>query len=265
VQFYFEVGITYLRYMIKVVLLGAGNVAFHLAKAFKLSSNIDFVQHYRRNDNNDADFDIQTLKTDDLNNLVPADIYVIAINDDAITPFSSQLNFTKGLVVHTSGSMPLKALQCKANKGVFYPLQSFSKEQHINFDEVPITIEAKNKSDLNLLNIFAGSISNHVYEINSLQREKLHIAAVFANNFSNQMFTIAKDICDQYQISFDILKPLILETAEKVQNMNPIEAQTGPATRNDEKIITKHLEQISGEQKEIYALITKSIINKFNI
>ncbi|VAV84557.1 FIG137884: hypothetical protein [hydrothermal vent metagenome] len=250
--------------MIKVVLLGAGNVAFHLAKVFDLTPNIDFVQQFRRNNKNDGDFQATTLKTDKIDKLASADIYVIAINDDAITDFSKQLNLTKGLVVHTSGSMPLSALACKANKGVFYPLQTFSKEQSIDFKSIPITIEAENKEDTKLLFQFAKSISKHVYEINSSQREKLHIAAVFANNFTNHMYSIAKEICDSSHINFDILKPLIKETSEKVQKVDPKLAQTGPAKRNDQKIIKKHLSQISGQEKEIYALISKSIINKLN-
>lgn len=249
--------------MIKVVLLGAGNVAYHLAKAFQESSNIDFVQHFRRNRAKDADFDSNISKTDRLNTLAKADIYVIAINDDAISSFSKQLDLDHGLVVHTSGSMPLNALKCKANKGVFYPLQTFSVTKNINFKEVPIAIETEDEKDFELLEQFARSLSDMVYEINSEQREKLHIAAVFANNFSNQMFKIAKDICDEYAISFDLLKPIIKETVGKLETLNPKQAQTGPAKRNDRKVIEKHLSQLSGEQKEIYALISASITRTF--
>ncbi|MBE9490637.1 MAG: DUF2520 domain-containing protein [Bacteroidetes bacterium] len=246
--------------MIKVVLLGSGNVAFHLAKALTLSTNIDFVQHFRRNNFSDAGFELTVPKTNNINNLVKADIYIIAINDDSIADFSKQLTFKNGLVVHTSGSMPLNTLQCKANKGVFYPLQTFSKGQNLNFNKVPIAIETEYKKDSVLLNNFAKSISNNIYEINSSQREKLHIAAVFANNFSNQMYKIAKDICETNNFSFDILKPLILETANKVQTLNPAKAQTGPAKRNDQKVIQNHISQLDGEQKKIYQLISNSII-----
>jgi len=250
--------------MIKVVLLGAGNVAVHLAKAFYKAKNIDFVQRYSRGSKNDSYFDSQIAKTNNLDNLAQADIYVIAIKDDAIAKFSKQLTLKKGLVVHTSGSMPLHALQCKANKGVFYPLQTFSKEQNLDFNNIPIAIETEDIKDIDLLNNFAKSVSNYVSEIDSSQREKLHIAAVFANNFSNFMFTIAKDICDVNNFSFDILKPIILETANKVQTVNPVKAQTGPAKRNDQKIIEEHLSQLAGKQKEIYQLISDSIIQANN-
>ena len=246
--------------MIKVALLGSGNVAFHLAKALTLSTNIDFVQHYRRNDKSDSEFKQIVPKINNINNLVQADIYIIAINDDSIAAFSKQLTFKNGLVVHTSGSMPINTLQCKANKGVFYPLQTFSKKKNLNFNNIPIAIETENAKDLILLNNFAKSISNNIYEISSSQREKLHVAAVFANNFSNQMYTIAKNICETNNFSFDILKPLILETANKVQTLNPAKAQTGPAKRNDKKVMQNHISQLDGEQKEIYQLISNSII-----
>lgn len=246
--------------MIKVVLLGSGNVAFHLAKALTKSSNIDFVQHYSRNDMSNTEFNQTTLKTNNINNLVQADIYIIAITDDAIANFSKKLIFKKGLVVHTSGSMPLNTLQCKANKGVFYPIQTFTKNQDVPFKNIPIAIETEKNDDFELLNNFTKSISNNVYKINSSQREKLHIAAVFANNFSNQMYNIAKDICDTNNFSFDILKPLILETANKIQTLNPAQAQTGPAKRNNQKVIQNHISQLTGEKKEIYQLISNSII-----
>ncbi len=246
--------------MIKVVLLGAGNVAVHLAKAIGKAKNLDFVQRYSRNTKSDNYFDTLISKTNNLNQLKEADIYIIAINDDSIADFSKKLTFNNGLVVHTSGSMPLNTLQCKANKGVFYPLQTFSKDQTIDYYAIPIAIETEYKKDAVLLNNFAKSISNNIYEINSSQREKLHIAAVFANNFSNHMYKIAKDICETNNFSFDILKPLILETANKVQTLNPAKAQTGPAKRNDQEVIQNHISQLAGEQKEIYQLISDSII-----
>ena len=250
--------------MIKVVLLGAGNVAFYLANVLTMSKKIDFVQRYSRNNKNDKYFDEKINKTSNINNLAKADVYIIAINDDAIASFSKQLTFTNGLVVHTSGSMPMNALKCKANKGILYPLQTFSINHKVDYNQIPICIEAENKKDKELLNSLAKCLSKNVFEINSSQREKLHIAAVFANNFSNYMFKLANDICVENNISFDILKPLIKETANKVQKTSPIEVQTGPAKRNDSKVIEKHLSQLSENQKEIYTLVSKSIINTYN-
>jgi len=246
--------------MIKVVLLGAGNVAIHLAKAFVKAGNINFVQRYRRNDKNDSFFDYSIPFTDKLHELIRADVYIIAINDDSLSAFSEKLPVLKGLVVHTSGSISLKSLSDKLRRGVFYPLQSFSKDQKLDFKNIPITIETEFKKDKELIEKLASSISNYVYSIDSKQREKLHLAAVFANNFSNFMFTIAKDLSDEYNFPFDILKPLILETANKIQVTDPRKAQTGPAIRNDKKVIDKHLSQLKGEKKEIYKLISESIM-----
>lgn len=250
--------------MIKVVLLGAGNVAFYLANVLTMSKNINFIQRYSRNIKNDKYFDKNIPKTNNINNLSKADIYIIAINDDAISSFSKQLFFKDGLVVHTSGSMPIEALKCKAKKGVLYPLQTFSINHKVEYHQIPICIETENKKDKELLHLFANCISKNVYEINSSKREKLHIAAVFANNFSNYMFKLANDICDKNSIPFDILKPLIKETANKIQKISPIKAQTGPAKRNDNKVIENHLSQLSENQKEIYNLVSKSIINTYN-
>jgi len=246
--------------MIKVILLGAGNLAVHLAKAFSDAKNIDFVQRYSRDGKNDAFFDKTIPKTNKISALQKADIYVVSVSDQAIASFSKQFTFTTGLVVHTSGSMALQTLQCEANKGVLYPLQTFSKTKNVNFKTIPIAIETEHKKDFALLMQFTKEISDLVYKIDSLQREKMHIAAVFANNFSNQMFKIAKDICDENNFPFDILKPLIQETAKKIETLNPKQAQTGPAKRNDLKLIETHLKALKGEQKQIYALLSKSIM-----
>ncbi|MEN8188091.1 MAG: DUF2520 domain-containing protein, partial [Bacteroidota bacterium] len=240
------------------------NVAFHLAKAFTDAKDIDLVQRYSRSYKNDDLFDDNIPKTNSLDALTKADIYVIAINDDQIATFSKQLTLSDGLVVHTSGSIPLEALQCKANKGVFYPLQTFSKDQEMEYKHIPICIETEIENDFDKLKYLGKAFSDNVYEINSQQREKLHLAAVFANNFSNYMFKVSKDICDENNFSFEILKPLIEETSQKIKTIAPIEAQTGPAKRNDQKVIKKHLSQLKGDQNEIYGLITKSIIDTYN-
>ena len=250
--------------MIKVVLLGAGNVAIHLAKAFSNAKDIDLVQRYSRSNTNDGYFDKSTPATHDISTLYKADIYIIAITDDDISTFSDQLNHIDGLIVHTSGSIPLTVLKNLSRSGILYPVQTFSKDQEINFDHIPIAIETADEKDMDLLRSLVGSISYKIFEINSSQREKLHLAAVFANNFSNYMFTISREICNDNNISFDILKPLIYETAKKVQTLNPVQAQTGPAKRNDKEVIEKHLSQLNGEQKEIYKLVTRSIIKKYN-
>jgi predicted short-subunit dehydrogenase-like oxidoreductase (DUF2520 family) len=145
-------------------------------------------------------------------------------------------------------------------KGVFYPVQSFSKNKAVNFKTIPIGIEAENESDLKIIEKVAKSISNAVFTIDSEQRKALHVAAVFVNNFVNHLYQIGQEICLDNQIAFEILKPLIQETAEKINTISPREAQTGPAIRKDKNTIDTHLAFLSKEnQKNIYKTLTQSI------
>lgn len=249
--------------MIKVVLLGSGNVASHLALALKTAENVELLQRYSRDNKNDSFFDPDIPLTNSLNELLEADIYIISINDDAIESFSKNLLQLKGLIVHTSGSIPLMAIHDKLRKGVFYPLQSFSKGVVRDFNKVPLALETENDSDYKLLYELATSLSDHVIKVNSNQREKLHLAAIFANNFSNYMFLTAKEICDQNDLPFETLKPVILETAQKIMKTDPLMAQTGPARRNDNKVIEKHLSSLEGEEKEIYRVLSEAIKNRY--
>ena len=166
------------------------------------------------------------------------------------------------MVVHTSGSVSISAIDNKNRQGVFYPLQTFSKSKEVDFKSIPICIETKNKKDFQILEKVAKSISNIVYKINSEQRKALHIAAVFVCNFVNHLYQIGNDICIENDLPFDILKPLIQETANKIFTLSPNQAQTGPAKRKDTQTINTHMSFLSDEnQKEIYKMLTKSIID----
>ncbi|MFA5298699.1 MAG: DUF2520 domain-containing protein, partial [Lutibacter sp.] len=176
---------------------------------------------------------------------------------------SSALNLKNKLVVHTSGSMAMEELKSNSNKGVFYLLQTFSKERKINFSTVPICIEAETEKDLLLLETLAKSISKNCYRIDSNQRKSLHVAAVFVNNFVNHLYQIGHEICAENKVPFEILLPLIKETADKITTLPPFEAQTGPAKRNDTKTIEKHKKMLTKNQKKIYTLFTKSICNTY--
>ena len=249
--------------MIKVVLLGSGNVAYHLALALKSAEQVELIQRYSRNGNNDAFFDATLPCSNDLQDLKKADIYLLAIKDDNIGSFSKELQHLKGLVVHTSGSVPMKTLHSGLRRGVVYPVQTFTINQAIEFKKVPLVIEAETKDDLQLLQTFAGSLSEQVFELDSNEREKLHVSAVFANNFSNYMFACADALCKEFNLPFDVLRPIILETGKKIQTMDPLEAQTGPARRNDQVIIEKHIGMLQGEKKEIYTLLSNAITKAF--
>lgn len=249
--------------MIKVVLLGSGNVASHLALALKSAKHIDLLQRYSRNTKNNSFFDPNIPFTTNLNELQKADVYIIAIKDDAIETFSEELKHLNGLIVHTSGSVSMMALHPKLRKGVLYPVQTFSKGKAIDFRSVPLAIETENDNDYQQLYELAISISDQVIQINSNQREKLHLAAVFANNFGNYMFLTAKDICDNNELPFEILKPIILETAQKIMETDPFVAQTGPARRNDEKVIEKQSASLKDQQKQIYRLLSEAIHKRY--
>ena len=245
--------------MISVVIIGSGNVAKHLIKAFLKIENVNLKQVYTRNLEDEALLKSSVSTTSDLSLIKEADVTIIAVSDDAIANIS--YNLKNALVVHTSGSVEMKALKNQKNKGVFYLLQSFSKEKEINFSNVPICLEAENKSDLAKLEKLASLLQGNIYHLSSLQRKKIHVAAVFVNNFTNHMYTIAYNICEEHNVPFDILEPLIEETSQKIKNLTPKEAQTGPAKRNDIETIKNHINLLSKSQQELYLKITQSIQN----
>lgn len=258
-KFDIVIAIVYLRKMIKVILLGSGNVATHLFQAFSKANGVEVVQVFSRTVSKDFP---ETLQTSDYTEIKAADVYIICVSDSAISSVSSQLLFEDRLVVHTSGSSDLNLLDSKNNKGVFYPLQTFTKNKSVDFSQIPICIETEVPSDFEIIEKLAKSVSNSVYLINGNQRKALHVSAVFVCNFTNHLYQIGNTICIENNIPFEILQPLIEETAKKIKSLAPSEAQTGPAVRNDQKTIEKHIDFLTNEnQKEIYKILTKSIQN----
>jgi predicted short-subunit dehydrogenase-like oxidoreductase (DUF2520 family) len=248
--------------MIRVSIIGSGNVAQHLIVAFSKTTDIELVQVFARKDEALAHLINPDKIYTNFNDIIAADLFIIAITDDAINDVSAAIPFSNELVVHTSGSVSIAAIDNKNRQGVFYPLQTFSKSKEVDFKTIPICIETKNEKDFQILEKVAKSISNTVYKINSEQRKALHIAAVFVCNFVNHLYQIGNDICIENDLPFDILKPLIQETANKILTLSPNQAQTGPAKRKDTQTLNAHLSFLSDEnQKEIYKLLTKSIID----
>lgn len=243
--------------MIQVVLLGSGNVAKHLFQAFKKSNEVEVIQVFSRYHTPDFPKEIQTCEYQDLHK---ADIYIICVTDLAIHEVSESLPFKNELVVHTSGTSAITSLDAKNRRGVFYPLQTFSKTKAIDFSEIPICLEAENKDDFQVLQKVALAISKKVHPVSSEQRKALHVAAVFVCNFVNHLYVIGNEICENNDIPFSILHPLIKETASKIEILSPQLAQTGPAIRRDNETIAKHLAFLTEEnQKNIYQLLTQSI------
>lgn len=254
---------------LSVVLVGAGNVATHLGKALSQKANILQIysrkmQHAQELANIISD---KCHATNDPTELLPADLYIISIKDDAIADFLKSVpsGLRERLWVHTSGSVDISVFYgFNKHNGIIYPLQTFSKNVELKMDEVPLFIEGADSDTENFLVQFAHNISPIVHVANSELRCKLHIAAVFACNFTNYMYSISEDILNKSGIPFSVLIPLIKETTRKIELVSPSIAQTGPAARGDKKIIDKHLSAISEPgQKQIYQLLSNSILNKY--
>ena len=247
--------------MKNIILLGSGNVATHLGIALK-NSNYTIVQVFSKSIKNAKLLakKLDTHFTNDLTKLKPADLIIVSINDDAILSVLSKIKDTA--IVHTSGSIGLDVFKQKfTNYGVFYPLQTFNKEIDINISEIPFCIEGNSLEFEKELIKIAKALSNNVVKMNSQQRKQLHIAAVFACNFSNHMYSIADELLANNNIDFKILLPLIRKINANLENYRPKEVQTGPAKRKDTAIIQEHIATIKeNEIKELYHKISENII-----
>lgn len=249
----------------RISILGSGNVATHMGAALKNAGH-RIMQIYSRNLQHASllAYHVSAEAIDDLNLIDPeTDLFIIAVKDDAINATVKQLAPHHRLIVHTSGATPLKDIsEWSTPTGVFYPLQTFSKNKELNFWEVPLCIEGSNEVITQMLLDLARTISNNVYQVNSDQRKMLHLAAVFACNFPNYLYSIAQNLLSQQELDFNLLRPLIKETAEKVQSELPAAVQTGPAIRQDESTMSAHLQLLkaSPELQDIYTLLSQGII-----
>lgn len=248
---------------LRVGIVGSGNVATHLAIAIAKSEHelvYIIARDKKRAESLAQKSNAIAVNIDEMT--AALDIIILAIKDKALgDEFINRLP-SNTLICHTSGSVAMDVLNSHSNYGIFYPLQTFSKQKEVDFNTIPICLEANNKGNLQILHHLAQSISNKVYEIDSKQRKALHLAAVFACNFTNLMYDISEMLCQESGMDFDILRPLIQETAAKVQDHIPSEVQTGPAARNDQKIIEKHLALLHKhpDYQNIYKILTNEII-----
>lgn len=251
----------------KAVFIGSGNVATHLSIALQ-KKGVTISQIYSRTSTN-ASLLAQKLNasyTNDPSELdQDADIYFYALTDNALAHFLKETTLPDAMHVHTAGSVSLTIFrELTINYGVFYPLQTFSKNKEVDFSEIPICIEASNTRMQEKLLEIAKLLSDKTFIITSDQRKVLHLAAVFACNFSNYMYDIASELLSDVGVGFDILKPLINETAEKVNKMNPYDAQTGPAVRYDKITMKKHEVMLKRYPKirSLYKDISKAIYKR---
>lgn len=249
----------------RITIIGSGNVATHLGAALKNAGHA-IVQVYSRDIQYASllAYHIKAEPIDDLDKINPeTDIFIIAIKDDAIEETAKALSVYNKLSVHTSGATSLQALLAHTKQaGVFYPLQTFSKTKEVNFRTVPLCIEGADESITHKLEELAWTISNNVSRVDYDKRRILHLAAVFACNFPNYLYYAAGKLLQQHDLDFNLLRPLILETAEKVQEHLPADVQTGPAIRNDEKTIQAHLQLLveNPELEHLYRQLSQLII-----
>ena len=247
----------------KITIIGSGNVATQLSLAFK-NANIKIVQIISRNKRSGSKLakKLNTLYEENVKNLINTDLVIVCVNDDEIIKVVKLIPDIK--MVHTSGSTHINALKKKTEYGVFYPIQSLNKELEIDFNHIPICIEANNKKFEKQLIKLAKSIVSNVISLDSKKRKHLHLSAVIASNFSNFSYLMAKKHLDDNNIDFKLLKPLIIHTANKIINNEPLLMQTGPAKRGDKKTINEHLSMLKDENfKKIYKLLSNSISKEY--
>ena len=248
----------------KIVLIGAGNVATHFGVALKKAKH-DILQVYSRSESSSRELSkkLKSNFTTDVKSIfTSADLYIISISDHAIKDFIKNFSVKNKTIVHTSGSVSMKIFGKKfANQGVIYPLQTFTKERDVKFNEVPLLIEGSNTTTFSAIASLARSVSPFVFEMSSADRKAVHLAAVIANNFSNHLFVQAEKILTKKNIPFPLLGPLMHETVIKAIKVTPRAAQTGPAKRGDSKIIEEHIAMLKKDpaMQKIYKLLSESI------
>ena len=243
----------------QIVLIGSGNVAFHLAKAFS-EAQIPISQIFGRNTTELQKISEQFSIPFSTETLADADLYIISVSDSSIAEVSTLIKNENALVTHTSGSVSREALSGNYRKSVFYPLQTFSKSKNLDYSKIPFFIDAENENDEEILKNLASKISKNVMLANDEKRKYIHLTAVFACNFVNHLYARAKEISDSQGIPFDYFLPLIDETTQKIHELEPKLAQTGPAIRNDEKVLKLHESLLTDEEKlKIYKTLNESI------
>ena len=248
----------------KIVMIGSGNVATQLGLAFTNAGH-HVIQVFSRNELS-AGMLSKKLSCSFTTNIsdisASADVYVIALTDEAIKPFLKKFRIHDKVVIHTSGSVSLSVFgRGYKNYGVLYPVQTFSMKRKVDVSKIPFCIESNNLSSGRKITSLAKTLSSRIHFLNSSERKVIHLAAVFSNNFSNHLFAIAEKMLKQKNVSFDILRPLILETAIKVQHDSPFVMQTGPAKRGDQLVLDAHLKILKQHKRfrQIYKLMSESI------
>ena len=243
-------------------IIGSGNIASQFVKKFNENTQVKISQWYSRSfkkskDNNGI------IKINTLKDLKTADINFLMVSDNVINKVSKKIN-NKTFTVHCSGTISMKKLNNNGEKGVFYPIQTFTKGKDVEFKNMPICIESTNKSDYLKLENLVKLLGSKPVLMDSNKRKNLHLSATIINNFTNHLYANAEDICIENNIPFSIFESLIIETSSKANNYSPKNIQTGPAKRNDRITINKHLELLENKSfKKVYKTVTESIIKYY--
>lgn len=248
----------------QIVIIGSGNVAYHLAKAFT-QKKIPLAQIFGRNEEDLNKISQELDISFSTNILEDADLYIICVSDSSVENVSKLITKKDCLVAHTSGSLPKDILVGEYRKSSFYPLQTFSKSKELDYSKIPFFIETENVADKALLFDLASQISENVMESSHEKRKYIHLTAVFACNFVNHLFSRAKEISDAQEIPFDYFLPLIDETVKKIHEIEPKSAQTGPAVRNDNRVLELHEQLLKDESLEIYKTMNHSIKKMYDL
>ena len=245
--------------MLSVVIIGTGNVAQQLLRSWKNHEEVRVIGVVGRTGNKKhrlaghSILPIETIKPQ-------ADIYIIAVNDSSIQTVSQQINHVDGLIVHTAGSIAIDVLKSHERRGVFYPLQTFNSNREIDLSQVPFFLEVNYEKDQKTLTRLAASLSEDINWLSSTKRKRLHLAAVFLNNFTNHLLYHSGKLCKELDQDVEVLYPLLNETLNKAMALGAYEAQTGPARRGDSEVIREHLELLNDPlQKQIYQILSDSI------
>lgn len=237
--------------MSTVAIIGYGNVGYHLAN--RISSKRHEVKIFSRNPTEDFVFPLDQLNASEF------EFIILSVPDDRIKSVSDEIPVSEAIMLHTSGSNPIADLSKHPKHGVMYPLQTFSKTKEIDFTSFPVFVEGSDEGEREIFT-FVRSFSNDVRLLTSTNRSKLHLAAVFACNFSNHMFHLSEKLLSELDMSFQDIQPLVEETLKKAIELNPSKSQTGPAVREDDETISTHLAMLKDERlRSMYQIITDSI------
>ena len=251
--------------MIRIGLIGTGNVAIALAREIHKHEIITIVQIIGKDQNKLPKDLIHIPFSNQFNSLPTCDVVLIAVSDNAIQNVSNQLSLTDTVVAHTSGASSIDILSNHQHRGVFYPLQTFSKQQRFNWSEIPILWEGNNKLVNEKLKTLSQLLSPLATQIDEKQRLSMHLAAVVVNNFTNHLYAEAHRFCKSKHLDFDLLAPLIDETTRKIKQLDPRESQTGPALRGDTHTIQRHkMIPMTEELSDIYSLFTYQLLKQSN-